>query len=127
MGFKLGTARQPYLVSGEIKSPLTFKRSTASTPGTPVYRKKLDGGILAEANKDGSIYIDESVKKGSEQEKEILQHEMKHAVMMKIGKLGYTDEWIKYEGVKYPRKNGKIKYHGKWVSEGSKTFPWEQH
>ena len=25
------------------------------------------------------------------------------------------------------RKNGKIQYHGKWIDEGSKTFPWEQH
>tara|TARA_R100000963_G_C4606229_1_gene78186 strand:+ start:62 stop:445 length:384 start_codon:yes stop_codon:yes gene_type:complete len=127
MGFKLGTAKQPYAVNGEIKSPLTFKTSEGSVPGTPVYRKNLDGDVLAEANKDGSIYIDESIKKGSKQEEEILQHEMKHVAMMKTGKLSYDDEWIKYDGIKYPRKNGKIQYHGKWINEGSKTFPWEQH
>lgn len=127
MGFKLGTAKQPYAVNGEVKSPLAFKKPNASVSGTPVYRKKLDSGVLAEANKDGSIYIDKSVKEGSKQENEILQHEMKHAVMMKIGRLDYADKWIKYDGVKYPRKNGKIQYHGKWIDEGSKTFPWEQH
>ena len=127
MGFKLGTAKQPYAVSGEVKTPLTFKKSSTSTPGTPIYRKKLDGGILGEANKDGSIYIDESVPKGSNQEKEILQHEMKHATLLKTGRLAYDDDWIRYEGKTYPRKNGKIKYHGKWVEEGSKDFPWEQH
>jgi hypothetical protein len=127
MGFKLGTARQPYMISGEVRSPLTFKNPDGSVSGTPVYRKDLDGGILGEANKDGSIYISKSVPKGSRQEREILQHEMKHAVMMKTGRLDYNDDWIKYDGIKYPRKNGKIQYHGKWIDEGSKTFPWEKH
>ena len=27
---------------------------------------------------------------------------------------------------KYPRKNGKIKYNGKFIPEGSKIFPWEK-
>ena len=29
-------------------------------------------------------------------------------------------------GSTYPRKNGKIKYNGKWHHEGSHEFPWEQ-
>ena len=29
-------------------------------------------------------------------------------------------------GKKYPRKDGKIKYNGKWSEEGSKSFPWEK-
>ena len=127
MGFKLGTAKKPYAVNGEVKSPLAFKNPDSSVSGTPVYRKNLGGSILGDANKDGSIFIDKSIKEGSKQEREILQHEMKHSVMMKTGRLDYTDEWIKYDGVKYPRKDGKIQYHGKWVDEGSKTFPWEQH
>ena len=81
-------------------------------PGTPLYRKKLDGGIQAEANDDGTIFIDESVEAGTD---------------MKIGKLKYDDNWIKWNGAEYPRKEGKILYEGEWVDEGGKEFPWEKH
>ena len=33
MGYKLGTARQPYAVNGEIKSKLTFKNSPYDKDG----------------------------------------------------------------------------------------------
>ena len=29
-------------------------------------------------------------------------------------------------GKKYPRKNGKIKYKGKWCPEGDDKLPWEK-
>jgi hypothetical protein len=96
-------------------------------PGTPLYRKKLDGGIQAEANKDGTIFIDESVEEGSAQERQILSHEMKHLTDMKIGKLAYDDDYIKWNGQEYQRKKGKILFNGEWVPEGSQDFPWEQH
>jgi len=96
-------------------------------PGTPLYRKKLDGGIQAEANKDGTIFIDESVEEGSAQERQILSHEMKHLTDMKIGKLAYDDDYIKWNGQEYLRKKGKILFNGEWVPEGSQDFPWEQH
>ncbi len=54
------------------------KDTDASVPGTPVIRKKLEGGIKAEANMDGSIYLSEKVVPNSEDERAILQHEMKH-------------------------------------------------
>ena len=54
-------------------------------PGTPLYRKTLDGGIKAEANDDGTIFIDKSVEPGSPEEREILAHEMRHLTEMKIG------------------------------------------
>tara|TARA_R110000765_G_scaffold279277_1_gene376947 strand:- start:471 stop:833 length:363 start_codon:yes stop_codon:yes gene_type:complete len=96
-------------------------------PGTPLYRKKLDGGIQAEANDDGTIFIDESVEPGSAEERQILSHEMKHLTDMKIGKMKYDDNHIKWNGIEYPRENGKILYEGKWVEEGGKEFPWEKH
>ena len=96
-------------------------------PGTPLYRKKLDGGIGAEANKDGTIFIDESIEPGSAQERQILAHEMKHLTDIKVGKMDYGDDYIKYNGQEYPRKNGKILFNGEWAPEGSQDFPWEQH
>jgi hypothetical protein len=110
MGFKLGSE----------------KRQTRNSKNTPIFRKKLDAGILGEANKDGSIYIDSSIPKGSKLEKEVIAHEGKHADDMASGKLDYTDKYVRHNSKTYPRKDGKIKYNGKWLEEGSKTFPWEK-
>ena len=123
MTFKLGSEMRNF---GE-KSKNRFNKDDASIPGTPVLRKKLAGGIKAEANIDGSIFLDKSVEPGSEQERAILLHEMKHLVDMKTGKLSYTDNDITWMGESYKREKGMINYNGKWTPEGSKDFPWEQH
>ena len=120
-GFKLSGYKP-----GTTDRRLNIGNREEASPGTPLYRKKLDGGIKAEANKDGTIFIDESVKPGSAEEREILSHEMKHLTHMKVGKLAYEDEWIKWNGQKYPRNKGKILYEGEWIPEGGKQFPWEQ-
>ena len=126
MAFKLGSSRTPALNKGQIEGRLSFKQTDASVPGTPVLRKKLGGGILGEANNDGSIFIHEKVVPGSEQEKLVLMHEMVHQTDMKVGKLAYDDNFIKWNGEIYDRKNGKIFYNNEWVPEGSKDFPWEK-
>ena len=120
--FKLPNQRHRKVTKGRF----SHSREEAS-PGTPLYRKKLNGGIKAEANKDGTIFIDESVESGSAEERRILTHEMKHLTEMKIGKLDYDYYYIKWNGRTYPRKKGKILYNEKWISEGSKEFPWEKH
>ena len=93
---------------------------------TPIIRKDLDEGVLGEANMDGSVYVDKSVKPGSPLEKRVLAHEGVHAKQMKEGTLAYTDNDVTYKGKSYPRKDGKIKYNGKFYPEGSNVFPWEQ-
>ena len=45
---------------------------------------------------------------------------------MSNGSLSYTDDYVRYNGKTYPRRDGKIKYNGKWSEEGSNSFPWEQ-
>ena len=110
MSFKLGKE------SRKIRTP----------KNTPIFRKKLDSGILGEANNDGSIFIDESVKPGSAQEEQIIKHEGQHAKDMESGILGYGDDWVRYKGKTFPRKDGKIKYNGKWLPEGDSKFPWEK-
>ena len=126
MAFKLGSSRTPALNKGQIESRLSFKQTDASVPGTPVLRKKLGGGILGEANNDGSIFIHEKVKPGSDQEKHVLIHEMVHQTDMKVGKLAYDDNFIKWNGEIYPRKKGRIYFNNQWIEEGSKEFPWEK-
>jgi hypothetical protein len=59
-----------------------------------VERKSLDDGILGEANMDGSIYVDKSVKPGSAQDKKIIAHEGVHAKEIASGKIEYGDDFV---------------------------------
>ena len=133
MGFKLGTNRGNRASGGVIKTKMRFGQeagSNASVPGTPVIRKPLDEGILGEANMDGSIYISDKIIPGSEEERQVINHEMRHATDMKLGKLAYGDDFVKYNGEVYPRKtiNGKdmIIVDGVAKEAGSENFPWEK-
>ena len=129
MGFKLGKASQPVARAGHINKKLSFKTYDASVSGNPVVRKKLDEGILGEANMDGSIFISNKVQPGSKEENQVLLHEMRHATDMKLGKLAYNDDSVYYDGITYPREtiNGKdmIKVDGRWKEAGD-DFPWEK-
>jgi hypothetical protein len=126
MAFKLGSSRRPILDKGQVKSKMSFKQDDSSIPGTPVLRKNLEGGIMGEANNDGSIFISDKLVPGSMEEQHVLMHEMVHQTDMKIGKLAYNDNYIKWNGRVYERKNGMINYNGEMLPEGSKEFPWEQ-
>jgi hypothetical protein len=124
MGFKV--------VSGEITNKMNFQKKAGgeiSVPGTPVIRKPLGKDIMGEANMDGSIYLNENIIPGSHEEREVLTHEMRHATDMKIGKLKYEDDYVKYNGETYKRQTieGKdmIHYDGEWIQAGSTEFPWE--
>ena len=133
MGFKLGKAKQPQMTYGSLRSKLKFGGEAggdASVPGTPVIRKPLAEGILGEANMDGTIFISDKIVPGSEEERQVINHEMRHSTDMKLGKLAYTDNSITYNGEVYPRKtiNGKdmIIVDGVAREAGSEDFPWEK-
>ena len=126
MGFKLGTERGNHAVSGEIRTKFRFHKESGdpdlSVPGTPVIRKRLQPGILGEANMDGSIYVNELLDPNSFEYRQVVNHEMRHATDMKLGKLAYDDDSITYNGEVFPREtiNGKdmIKVDGKWKEAG---------
>ena len=129
MGFKLGSERGNYAVSGEIKTKMRFGKESgndASVPGTPVISKKLGKGIMGEANNDGSIFLSNKLDPNSEKAQQVVMHEMVHMTDMKVGKLAYNDDAIKWNGEIYERKDGNIFFHGQWLPEGSKEFPWEK-
>jgi len=132
MGFKLGSERGNYAVSGEIKTKMRFGKEAggdASVPGTPVIRKPLADGIMGEANMDGSIYINENIEPGSYEERQTVIHEMRHATDMRVGKLAYADDHVMYNGDRFERMdiNGKdmINVYGEWKEAGDTGFPWE--
>jgi len=134
MGFKLGKNRGNYAVGGEIKTKMRFGKeagdASISIPGVPIIRKPLAEGILGEANMDGSIYISDKIIPGSEEERQVINHEMRHATDMKLGKLAYGDDFVSYNGEVYPRQtiDGKdmIIVDGVAKEAGSEGFPWEK-
>ena len=91
-----------------------------------VIKIELDHGVAGEANNDGTIFVDENIEDGSVEEAEVVAHEGKHMKDMEDGILDYNDDSIEWKGKKYERKDGKIKYNGKWLEEGYKDFPWEK-
>ena len=132
MGFKLGTERGNYAVSGEIRTKMKFHQESggdASVPGTPVIRKDLASGVLGEANMDGSIYISDMIEPDSEQERQTVAHEMRHATDIKIGKLEYGDYHVKWNGETFPRETidgvDSIFVDNEWKEAGTHDFPWE--
>ena len=133
MAFKLGKERGNYAVGGEIRTKMRFGKESGdpdvSVPGTPIIRKDLEEGVMGEANMDGSIYISNKLTPGSFEERQVINHEMRHATDMRIGKLSYADDHIMYNGERFERQdiNGvdSILVEGQWREAGSYSFPWE--
>ena len=132
--FKLGTNKGLEATNGQIKTKIRFGRkqrgdADISVPGTPVIRMPLEDGVLGEANMDGSIYINEKIQPGSSEEREVIQHEMRHSTDIRTGKLEYGDDYVKYNGRIFERKyiNGidSILVDCKWKEAGHTGFPWE--
>ena len=97
-----------------MAKPITNKVKTGQIP---VIKKDLDSGVIAEANNDGTIYLDKSVKNGSPLAKEAIAHEMVHMDQMARGDLNYNDDKVFWKGKEYDRDD---------MNEGSKNLPWEK-
>ena len=107
MGFKLGTEKGLQAVSGDIKTKMRFGKKSGdegSVPGTPVVRIALEENVMGEANMDGSIYISDMIEPDSFEERQVISHEMRHATDIKIGKIEYGDDYVKWNGSTFPRK-----------------------
>jgi hypothetical protein len=127
MAFKLGSNKGLQARGGEIKSKLKFKTEKEIIPGTPVIKKKLDNGILAEANMDGSIYVSKDADLNDPALKNALAHEMQHITAMKLGTETYDDNAVYFHGETWERKDGYIinPHTGEKLPEGDKRLPWE--
>jgi len=117
MAFKLGNKSLPGIArEGNINKKHEFK----------VKRTNLEDGVLGEAKMDGSVEVDNSVEPGSAQDKKVIAHEGVHAKEISSGKIEYGDDFVRDGNSTFHRKDGKIKYNGKWHEEGSNVFPWEK-
>jgi len=134
MGFKLGSNRGLEANNGEIKTKLSFRRNEQATiPGTPIIPMPLGDGdqfeILGEANMDGSIFVSDKLDPNSIEYRQVINHEMRHATDMKLGKLAYDDDHIMYNGERFERQDidgvDSILVDGKWKEAGDTGFPWE--
>ena len=132
MGFKLGKNKGFEATGGKIKTKMRFGKQAGdvgSVPGTPVIRVPLGEDVLGEANMDGTIYVNEKLDPNSEEYRQVVNHEMRHATDMKIGKLAYEDNYVTYNGEKFPRMdiNGvdSILVDEEWKEAGDTGFPWE--
>ncbi len=100
--------------NGELNKKLNIKR------------KDLEKGVVAEAVSESEIVVDKNVPRDSKLYKEAIAHEKVHCEEMASGRIAYGDDWVRSDGKTYARKDGKIKYNGKWYPEGDKAFPWEK-
>ena len=107
-------------------------RQMRSSSNTPIFSKKLEDGVVAEANMDGSIFVSEDVDPNSLEYKIAIVHEEVHLEQMQPspewpdGRAAYGDNWVTWEGKTYFRKNGYIDGpNGRW-EEGDENHPWEQ-
>ena len=119
MAFKLGSKR------GNTDNKLNIGGKSNVVGGIRVEFADLGEGVMGEAHKEGLIYINSNIEKDSEQYNRVLQHEMKHIVHMKLGRVDYDDNYVYWDGNIYERKDGYINYEGKIYPEGDINLPWE--
>lgn len=127
MAFKLGREKGLQASGGNIKSKFKFRTENEAVPGTPVFKKDLGDGILAEANMDGSIYISNNMNPDDPMLHQAMVHEMQHLTAIKLGTETYDDNNVYFQGETWERNNGFITnpHTGERLVEGDKRLPWE--
>lgn len=115
-GFKLGSATRAYNMPN--------KKSTI------LKKDDLEEGVLAEANNDGTVFVDSNIPEDSALYKKVIRHELKHMEDMENERADYGDDWVFWEGNIYFRRdiNGEKVIDGPAgrLPEGHKDHPWEQ-
>jgi hypothetical protein len=110
MGFKLKTTGELFGMCEEL-----------SEWGRPVFYKELEGPIKAEANRDGTTFVDPENCKPSEMEEAVV-HENVHHDQMKSGRLGYDRNNVYWK----PTTRSHMKtYTRKTMEEGATDLAWE--
>jgi len=92
-----------------------------STDSTPVFKKNLEGAVMAEANKDGTIFVQEGLS--AKQTEDAVKHEQVHLDQMAMGRLQYDDATVTW---KKDTKSPARVYQRATMNEGDPNFEWEQ-
>jgi hypothetical protein len=110
MGFKMNP-----------KSTLFGMHDASSEFGTPVFKKDDMGeGIEAEANRDGTIFINS--KMPEHKIKEAVEHEKVHLDQIAQGRLQYSEDSVTW---KKDTKSPARVYKRANMNEGHPDFEWE--
>lgn len=81
---------------------------------SPIVKKDLGPDVHGETLNDGTIVINKRLS--PVQQKVAIKHEKVHRDQIKRGDLSYDENFVYWQGKKYPRKS---------MSEGAKNLPWE--
>ena len=101
----------------------------------PVFNKKLDNGVVAEANRDNTIFVNENAPDSFLKDNLTLEEETEHILQMKRGNQ-YTNNTIientpsefnvfKRSGGKMIPITNKASSYNKQMNEGDPNAPWE--
>ena len=90
-------------------------KTDVAAGGHPVIEKNLGKGIVAEANLDGTIFVNKNASK--HKKLEAIAHEQVHMDQMERGDLTYDDDNVYWKGKAFPRDK---------MEEGAKDLPWEK-
>jgi hypothetical protein len=98
--------------------------------GRPVFEKDLGSDVMAEANRDGTTFID--AKLSSKEKAEAIEHENVHHEQIAQGRLSYNNDEVMWKkdtrspARVYKREGGSLSTPGKKSTEGDKDFEWEK-
>tara|TARA_R110002096_G_scaffold27890_3_gene84817 strand:+ start:239 stop:613 length:375 start_codon:yes stop_codon:yes gene_type:complete len=106
-----------YKMSPKSGDLFNYDRSSFDGGEPPIIEKNLGKDIKAEANKDGSIFVDKSVDLESKEGKKIIEHEKVHLDQFARGDLDYDKDTVTWKGKTIARKT---------LNEGSSDLPWEK-
>jgi len=103
------------------KSTLFGYDKQTSTHNNPVFEKDLGGKVMAEANRDGTIFIDKGLS--PKQKEDAVAHEKVHLNQMQQNRLDYTDDTVTWK--KDTRSPARV-YRREDMAEGAHNLEWEK-
>lgn len=119
MAFKLKSKGEVFGINEEL-----------SEFGRPVFEKNLGKDVIAEANRDGTTFVDENAS--VKEKKDAIEHENVHHDQMMQNRLQYNNEEVIWKrdtrspARKYERVGGALFSAGQKLEEGHSDFEWEK-
>ena len=119
MSFKLKSKGEVFGINEELSE---FCR--------PVFEKNLGKDVIAEANRDGTTFVDKGAS--IKEKKDAIEHENVHHDQMMQNRLQYNNEEVIWKrdtrspARKYERVGGALFSAGQKLEEGHSDFEWEK-